>query len=272
MKLVTVATSNGGYFSFLKKSCKRYHAELIVLGWGEKWTGFSMKFRLMIDFLKKTNPDEIICFIDAYDVLLLRPLDELESFFISFSSTMKSKIIVGCDKSHWMTNLLSSNVFGRIHDKILNSGTYIGYAKDILTILSKSYDSTSNDDQILLNKYCKINPHDIHIDSDSLFFLTINRPLGTFITKDMMIKDQTLFYQGVTPFIAHGNGNTDMMELLTLLGYKVRLFEKSKVSRFKKKELFKKTLHFLPYFYKLFIVLLLTVIIIFMILRRKRKS
>lgn len=270
MKLVTVATHHGGYFSFLKKSCQRYDADLIILGWGQKWTGFSMKFKLMIDFLKNVPPDELVCFIDAYDVILLRPLDELEEFFRMFYKTMGSKIIIGCDKAHWATHILSSHVFGKVHGKVLNSGTYIGFAKDLYAIISNSYHELCNDDQILLNEYAILHSHDVHIDSDSLFFLTINHPLGRFMTKDMMVSNYSLMYQGVRPFFAHGNGNTDMNELITLLGYKIFQFDKSRLQLFKSKEVVKKFKHFLPYFYTVIITVIIMIIMILFVVRKRK--
>jgi hypothetical protein len=53
----------------------------------------------MIDFLKKQPPDEIICFIDAFDVLLLRPLSELETAFRTFSDLTGHNVIFGYDRS-----------------------------------------------------------------------------------------------------------------------------------------------------------------------------
>ena len=44
MKFVTVATHNDGYLKWLKESCKRYSANLVILGFGEKWQGYNWKF------------------------------------------------------------------------------------------------------------------------------------------------------------------------------------------------------------------------------------
>ena len=81
VRLVTVATHSQFYFPWLLESCKRYNTKIEVLGWGEKWKGFTWRFSLMIEYLKSLDPEEIVCFIDAYDVILLRPLEDIVSYF-----------------------------------------------------------------------------------------------------------------------------------------------------------------------------------------------
>jgi hypothetical protein len=67
--IVTVATESKYYFPYLVESCKKHGLNLEVLGFGEKWTGFNMRFRLMTDYLKQLPENDIVCFVDGYDVL-----------------------------------------------------------------------------------------------------------------------------------------------------------------------------------------------------------
>ena len=47
LKNITVATEkNIGYYSVLVESCKKNNIDLIVLGLGQKWTGFTMRLNL----------------------------------------------------------------------------------------------------------------------------------------------------------------------------------------------------------------------------------
>lgn len=81
MKLVTVATHSERYFPYLELSAKRNGHDLVVLGWGEKWQGFAWKFMLMLEYLKTLKPDEIVCFVDAYDVVILEDPKTIEGFY-----------------------------------------------------------------------------------------------------------------------------------------------------------------------------------------------
>ena len=222
MHLVTIATHSDAYLPYLKKSCKRFESKLTILGWGQKWTGYSFKFKLMKEYLETIHDDDIVCFIDSFDVILLRPICELEHAFVTYSELTGMRIIVGCDKPpSWLVKSIGSLQFGTCHGLLLNSGTYIGYAKEIKQMLDESYVRPDMDDQLMMVKYVQKHPHSVHIDTSSIFFLTINNPTGHFLyDKDILtVKDKTLYYRGIRPFFAHGNGNTNMTDLIQQLGY-----------------------------------------------------
>ena len=97
VKLITVATHYDGYLKWLEAGCKRYNVNLIKLGWGQEWKGFVWKFELLLNYLTDIiaqNPYELIIFIDGYDVLLLRPLNDIEELFNKIITITHKKIIV----------------------------------------------------------------------------------------------------------------------------------------------------------------------------------
>lgn len=208
MKLVTVATESKRYFPYLLQSCKRYGAELNVLGWGKPWGGYIMKVQLMNDYLLSLDDNDIVCFIDAYDVILLRPLIELE---LLFKNTGK-QIAIARD------TILTAYYFGTCKGMTINSGTYIGYVrtlKQIMQNICNEYNCKDNllDDQVILTKYC--NNNDVYIDSNySMFiiFALFNR---------FNIIDKNIVYNGHFPCILHGAGNVNLDTILKQLGYTV---------------------------------------------------
>ena len=105
LHIVTVVTKSNYYFPYLVESCKKNGKELTILGYNKEWQGFTWKFKLMINYLKKLKSTDIVCFIDGYDVICTRDLNELKNVFIKIQNETKSKIIVG-------------------HDKIINTGLY----------------------------------------------------------------------------------------------------------------------------------------------------
>jgi hypothetical protein len=223
VKLVTVVTHSDGYFPWLEKSCKRFNVELIKLGWGQKWLGFSWRFKLMIDYLKTIDPDELVIFIDAYDVILLRPLDDIEEYYNNIVKMSNKKIIIAKDKViNPFINLIATFYFDTCKDTRICAGTYLGKCLDILEILNKIDYEISVDDQILFTNYFKKNPNEVYIDTDYIFFLTHSINLKD-ILKDtyIQINNKELTYMNSKPFFIHANDNTYMHNLILKLDYKI---------------------------------------------------
>ena len=96
--IITVATSSELYFPYLVDSCKKNGIPLTVLGYGEKWTGFCFKFDKMIQYLKKLDPNDVVCFIDGYDVICVRNLREMTDVFLQLKKRTNCKIVVAENK------------------------------------------------------------------------------------------------------------------------------------------------------------------------------
>jgi hypothetical protein len=221
LHIVTVATESKYYFPYLVESCKRNGSTLVVLGYGDEWKGFNYRFKLMIDYLKKLPPNDIVCFVDGYDVLCVRDLNELSSEFIKIKNKTNCKIIVAKDT---MTNSVFSYIGALIFDQCkntnINAGTYIGYASELLNIVETIYQNNpdnSNDDQILLTQYCKNNENIFHIDEKNELFFTQLTFLDE-IDKYLTINNKDVFVNNENPFFIHApSGFFD--NLIIKLGY-----------------------------------------------------
>jgi hypothetical protein len=258
--LVTVATHSDGYFPYLKKSCERFSNELVVLGWGLKWTGFRMKTNIIYEYLLSCNENDIVCVIDSFDIVMLRSLEELAETFRIYSSLHGHKIILGCDKSpSWIIRQVTHMHFGTCHDIYLNAGSYIGVVKELKSFIRHIRDHPNDDDQMAMIEYVQKHPHKIHIDSCSLFFLTINYPVGNFLCDERIkITNQVLFYRGLKPFFAHGNGNTDMCSLIKQLGYTITSKEEEQI---RSKALQQQIIKTISYFYPVIILFIIAIIL-----------
>jgi hypothetical protein len=223
VKLITVVTHSDGYLPWLEKSCKRFKIELIKLGYGQKWLGFSWRFKLIINYLKLIDPNELVIIIDAYDVILLRSLDDIEEYYNNIIKMTNKKIIMSEDKSIIKVREMIAKVyFDTCKDVRINAGLYLGKASYILDILSKINYNNEDDDQMLFTTYFNKNPEEIYIDSDNIFFLSRAIETDDILTdKNIKINNKKLTYMNSKPFFIHGNGNTYMHNLIIKLGYKI---------------------------------------------------
>lgn len=259
LHIITVATESKYYFKYLVESCKKNGVELTVLGFGKKWLGFNWRFKLMLKYLKKLSNNDIVCFVDGYDVICCRNLNKLEEEFIKIKKHKKCKIIVGNDKPNIFT-LVTPFFFGKCDNKLLNAGTYIGYVRDLKIILQKIYNLNPHndaDDQILMTKYCSLYPKDIYIDVNSKLFYTIGFPLKNCDT-DLIVKNNMVYYKKNNPFFVHANACGYLDNLLKRLGYKL---ENNKI----KIELFKNIVYKII-FYTFAIIKMYFIVFIFLII------
>jgi hypothetical protein len=166
---VCIATQSKLYFPYLKKLIP----DLVVLGMGMKWSGFIMKYELLVDYLKTLNDDDIICVIDAYDVLPTKYIVDLEKQFIKFSKKNPNvKMIVGYDKpDNYVIDKLGDYIFETHNNCRLNAGQYIGYVKNIKKIIENIMNETFKDDQIEITKYANKHQEQVFIDTERIFFL-----------------------------------------------------------------------------------------------------
>lgn len=230
--IITVSTHSDYYFPYLIKSCKKNGKELTVLAFGEKWKGFNWRFKLVIDYLKNIKKDDIVCFVDGFDVICTRKLNQLEKVFFNLKNKYNCKIIVGEHKMIVNNNfssfceILLKYYFGECKNVSLNAGTYIGQVKDLIEILETIYNTfplNNADDQKLLTKYCLINPNDIYIDVNNEIFLTLELPyqeINKYIKFNGYGDNINISYNNNNnPFFIHGAGQTYLDNVIINLNY-----------------------------------------------------
>jgi hypothetical protein len=272
LHVVTVVTESKYYFPYLVKTCKRNGKELEVLGYGEKWEGFNWRYIKMMEYLRRLPKDDIVCFVDGYDVVCCRDLNEMIPEFIKIKETTGCKMIVGIDNGNPIIMFFGKFLFGEYNNQQLNAGTYIGFVSDVLEIIEKVYKLNPNndaDDQVLMTDYCQQNDKEIYIDSKNQLFLALCHPLYE-IDKHVEINQEThiLTYNSNQPFFIHANGSGYLNGVISKLGYDIKDDEI-------KNELFanlleKKIWHyikevFLKFYFILFFILFIIIFIILFI-------
>lgn len=273
LHIITVSTNNDFYFPNLQISCNINGKQLTTLGYGDEWKGFNWRYLKMIEYLKQLNVNDIVCFVDGYDVICVRNLQYLKDEFIAIKKKTNCKIIVGYDNHNLITKIPSLLYFSTCKNLLVNAGTYIGYVKDVLYVIEQIYNLNPNndaDDQILLSKYCNLYPDNIWIDYDGKIFLTLFRPhqeINDFVTIN---NNNEVIYNGNKPFFIHAPAGGYLDQLIINLNY-----DQNNAGKIKNK-LFYKNINKIPYYFKefcynnyLLIILCILVIIIIVIIWNK---
>ena len=191
---------------------------LKILGLNSPWGGGDMvndpgggqKINLLIPELEKLkkDPNAIVLFVDGYDVLFLDSLDRIVSSFLS----KNVPTLFAAEKTCWPDRSLASKYPKSPYGyRFLNSGTFVGYAKDLSKITERAKeDGLPNiaDDQLyytleLLNgRYRDL----ISLDYKCEIFQCLGHSY-----EDVKVENGRL-HNTVTntrPLIAHGNSSKE---------------------------------------------------------------
>jgi hypothetical protein len=226
--LITIATHNEGYYNALKKSSQQHNYNLITLGWGKKWEGFIMKYKLLIENLDKFNDNDIIILIDAYDVIVVDNKSTVLEKFKKFNKP----ILLSRDgyTGNSVFNYIHSKIFDEYNNIKICAGLMMGYAwalkKLIILMCGNELEKCKMlhlDDQMLLINTCKKNKlykNLVAIDKNSeIFFNTYgnidNLEFNFNVTDIFDIKNNKLYIKStdISPCFIHGPGNVNLNNL-----------------------------------------------------------
>lgn len=147
-EIITVATHKEGKLNDLINN--KFNIPITVLGFGQKWTGFNMKYQLAYDHIKNLPDDKIIIFLDGFDSEIKKsPYLALDTF-----KQHNYKLIFSLEPG---SGLIGGHkfVFDTCkHNKIGNTGLYMGYVKYLKIFLQETFKNKCKDDQVVMNRLC----------------------------------------------------------------------------------------------------------------------
>jgi hypothetical protein len=176
------------------------------------WSGFKDKLVAMREFLATLPPDDVVCFVDGYDVTCFFDSTEALEKFKAFGVDVLFSAETSCYPWSHVQQLYPST--GSIY-RYLNSGGYMGYVAALQQVLS--YDmSASPCDQGYMTYYYLNHVH----DKNATFKMDLDRGCVIFQSayaipwSHFLIKEGRL-YNKVTntqPCFLHYNGQQHLMK------------------------------------------------------------
>lgn len=163
VEIITYANKSQGMFEELVNN--KFDVPIKVLGWGTKWNGFSDKYKGVYKYLENKNDDDIIIFLDGFDTKINKnPQNVLELF-----KKYDCRVLVSKDPEV-PGKTLTHMIFGICGDKsTANSGLYMGYTKELKSVLDETLSKKCEDDQTNLNTVCQKFEY-IKVDEDEKIF------------------------------------------------------------------------------------------------------
>jgi hypothetical protein len=222
---ITVATKPHPVLDKIKQRVNINGEKIHVLGGHENrqigWEGhqnFGVKLREVSDFLKNPdlNPDDIILFTDAYDVVYCGTQDEIIKKYMKFDYP----IVFGAEKQcNPDPKRASEYAFIDTEFPYLNSGMYIGRVWALKKCILEYKYNDRDDDQRFWTTCFFENPELIGLDyKNELFLNTVDMDEKYFY---LDTDEHIAIYKGSNPMFVHVNGpvKTDLLKYLNLPNY-----------------------------------------------------
>ncbi|XP_041801818.1 procollagen-lysine,2-oxoglutarate 5-dioxygenase 1 isoform X1 [Chelmon rostratus] len=219
--VVTVATKESDGFRRFLRSAKHFNYTVKVLGRGQKWRGGDymsapgggQKVRLLKAALEKMkNQDQIVLFIDSYDVVFASGPKELLKKF----QQAKHKVVFSSESLIWPDrHLEDKHPHVREGNRFLGSGGFIGYLPNIKEMVADWTGEDNDSDQLFFTKIyidpAKRKSINITLDGKCRLFQNLHGALDEVVLKfeNGRVRARNLLYDTL-PVIIHGNGPTKL--------------------------------------------------------------
>mgnify|MGYP006957637363 CR=1 FL=1 len=238
---VCVSTHSQSYYPVLQKSAERHGVDVTSLGFGQEWTGTAMKIDLLDEYLGQLDDDDLLLFIDAFDVVLFADEKQIRRSFEDYQQKHPNcKVLIG---AHAAPNPLMRYLMERSFmsgpgcETLLCCGTFMGKVRDVKNLFEALKDKIEElqtyDDQIVfVSVYGQQRRRlGMCLDAHSEVFATLCPPKNFAcmlagstsmdhleVTKHLRVKNKN---NGAFPVLVHAPGETCIDRLLRDLKYVV---------------------------------------------------
>ena len=237
LSVVAVASDPRPELTALLSSASAVGLEVQVLGLGQPWRGLGSKIRLLEGYLNGPGAgadDDLLLFIDAFDVFFLSPAAQLLERYVGLAS--QGPIVFGAE-TNCAPDVGMELVYGDYHAAratpagsrllYLNSGTFMGPVGRVRAMVGEVIlDLTSHyvgegvgdqkalysvDDQRWFARYMFRHPEEVYLDTNAVLFQTLHDTLvGDYGVPEGLGWGDGVLVSGLTgsrPCLLHGNGN-----------------------------------------------------------------
>jgi len=208
LHICTVASQHTKGLDQLLDSCDRYGISIDVLGLGKKFRGLSHKLIYVKKYIQNLHDNDVVLFVDAYDVLFFATEDKIMKTFLR----MRKPFIISVERYCWPYSDLEPHFpRGPTSNRYINSGSFMGYVYRLKEILTDINPRPYEDDQGLFTLHYFKHPDLYTFDAHCKLFLPMAGIIMYELKLDYLKKNVALKETGIKPCLIHGNGGSRPM-------------------------------------------------------------
>lgn len=202
--VITVATEENVGLNQLRHCCREFGIDLRVLGMGIPYPGHGYKLSQLQNFVRHVAKDDVVLFVDAYDVLILADKKTILEKF----RAKNVPFIISTESNCWpLTSREAEFPPSPTPFRFINSGGIIGYAGHIRKILSALKPiHPKDDDQGRFTELFLKDKSLFCLDYQADIFLTLHGVSKNDLVVEKGKKRVKCLITESIPLIIHGNG------------------------------------------------------------------
>lgn len=206
LHVCTVANKRHPNLQKLIHSCNAHGIKLDIIGMNKVYRRNTDKLRYMKRYCKRLPKNDLVLFVDAFDVLILADKKEIVSRFLDLNVPMLMAMETNC----WPIESASFYPSTSSPFKYINSGCYMGWVKDVKKWLN-AFDKillAEKSDQAAVHKVFERNPSFHALDHWNKIFLCLYQVPSDVLQIDKVNKQIHCSYTNSSPCILHANGKS----------------------------------------------------------------
>ena len=204
---ITYSNKNNIHFKRYLDSCIQNNINPIILGINDKSYSPHFKILLFYQYLLNHTKNDIFCFTDSWDVILLANKNIIKQKFLD----LKVDILFSAEENYYYCQgKIDIKKIWKYKDNYLNSGGYIGYRNNILQMLeiiiknNYYFKMNGNCDQASFYSYFYHYPQQLNLDINRDIFGTVYKKHNKisriflrylFYRFNFYIKNKNLYYK-----------------------------------------------------------------------------
>ena len=201
----TVASYTTQNLEKLLLSCTQHHIDLEVLGMGMLNYTHGDKLRYMAQYLETLDDHEIVMFVDAFDVLIVAD----KALILKKFMKMNTPFLMSAEKNCYPAHLISRYPSNSHPFQYINSGSYIGYVKNLKEWLGDlELNAEIRCDQGLISEHYLNGNVFFDLDYGCELFLPLYLVRKSEIGIDFRNKTVRCLTRQSEPCVIHANGHS----------------------------------------------------------------
>ncbi|HLK55672.1 MAG TPA: hypothetical protein VKU00_03860 [Chthonomonadaceae bacterium] len=214
IRVLTVATGEGGHWASFLRSCRRVGIEPEVIGWGQPYRGHTYRLKLLHRYLAEMPPEQTILFLDGWDSVVLAGQEEIEARYLAFDVPLLMSAERYCAPFPWLAERFPVIESPYRH---VNAGNWIGQAGYVRALWERMglwrLPDALNDQGVLTDWFLS-HPGEIVLDHRCELFQNLYISEGDI---DYSGERPRNIVTGGSPVLFHGSGGADMRAVLASL-------------------------------------------------------